>query len=88
MRMKASFDHNVTPHSFTEGDLFILYDVAKEALGLGKFETLWKGLYIIKHCLLKGTYMLVEPDGTCLKDLINRLYVKKFIHNIKFFLMM
>ena len=49
--VKASFDRPITPRSFTEGELFLCYDVAKEALGLGKFETLWKGPYIIKHCL-------------------------------------
>lgn len=40
---KASFDRTVTPRSFTEGEAVLHYDVSKEALGLMKFETLWKG---------------------------------------------
>ena len=50
-RVKASFDCHITPHSFTEGELVLRYDVKKESLGPGKFETLWKGPYIIKHFL-------------------------------------
>ena len=49
--VKASFDCHITPRSFTEGELVLRYDVAKEALGLGNFETLWKGPCIIKHFL-------------------------------------
>ena len=55
---KASFDCHMNPRTFTEGEIVLRYDVAKEALGPGKFETLWEGLYIIKHCLLKGAYIL------------------------------
>lgn len=60
-----------------EGKLVLCYDVSQEALGPGKFETLWKGPYSITHCLLKEVYMLEDPDGTCLKYLINGLYLKK-----------
>ena len=28
-RVKASFDHHITPRSFTEGELVLRYDVAK-----------------------------------------------------------
>lgn len=57
---KASFDYNVIPQSFTEDEFFLCYIVSNEALAcLGKFETLWKGPYIIKHCLLKGAYISV-----------------------------
>jgi len=54
------------------------YDVAKDVLRPRKFETLWKGPYIVKHCLLKGAYMLAEPNGKSLKDPVNMLYLKKF----------
>ena len=49
--VKASFNCHIDPLSFIEGELVLCYDVTKETLGLGKFETLWKGPYLIKHFL-------------------------------------
>ena len=77
-RVKASFDHHINPHSFTEGELVIRYDVKKEALGPGKLETLWKGPYIIKHCPRLGAYIFMEPNVTGLTNPINGLYFNKF----------
>ena len=76
-RVKSSFDRHITPRSFPKGELVLCDDVVKEALGLGNFETLWKGPYIIKHCLQQGVYILKEPDGTYLTNPVNGLYLKK-----------
>ena len=76
-RVKASFDHNIIPQTFTEGELVLQNDVDQEVVGPRKFETLWKGSYIIKHFILKGEYILTEPDETCLKYPINGLYLKE-----------
>ena len=76
--MKASFDHNITPRSFSKGELVLRYDVAKETLGPRKFKTLWKGPYIIKHYLLKRAYIFLELNDTCLTNPKNVLYLKKF----------
>ena len=76
-RVKSSFDCHITTRSFTEGELVLFYDLAKEALGPGKFETLWKGPYIIKFCLRQGAYILMEPDGTYLTNPVKRLYLTK-----------
>ena len=75
-RVKASFNCHITPCSFVEGDLVLRYDIAKEALGPGNFETLSKWPYIIKHCLRQGAYILTEPDRTYLTNPFNGLYLK------------
>ena len=38
----------------SEGDLVLVYDQDKDALGAGKFEPLWYGPYIISKVLQKG----------------------------------
>jgi hypothetical protein len=75
---KSTFDHHVNLHSFSEGDLVLSYDIAHDTLGHGKFESLWHGTYIVQHCLTKGAYILASPKGFPLKELVNRLYLKKF----------
>jgi len=80
-RVKASFDSNITPLTFTKGVLVLCYDFSQETIGLGKLETLWKASYIINNFLHKGAYILSELDKTCLKNLINGLYLKKKITN-------
>ena len=37
-RVKAHFDQSVSPRSFVEGDLVLLYDQAHDKLGAGKFQ--------------------------------------------------
>ena len=50
-RMKKRYDRAVWPHTFSEGDLVLVYDQDKDALGAGKFEPLWYGPYIISKVL-------------------------------------
>ena len=40
--VQASFDCHINPCTFTEGELVLCYDVAKEVLGPRNFKTLWK----------------------------------------------
>eukprot|EP00253_Pinus_taeda_P003398 PITA_03398 len=47
-RVKAQYDKNVKPRVFSEGDLVLHYDQDSDKLGVGKFEPLWMGPYIIK----------------------------------------
>ena len=47
--VKAHFDQTISPRTFLEGDLFLLYEQAHDKLGVGKFEPMWHGLYIIKR---------------------------------------
>ena len=43
-RVKAHFDQSVSPRSFIEGDLVLLYDQAHDKLGAGKFNLCGMGL--------------------------------------------
>lgn len=59
-RIKTRYDRNVKPRTFSEGDLVLVYDQDKDALGAGKFEPLWYGPYIVSKVLEKGAYELVD----------------------------
>ena len=49
--VKAHFGQSVSPRSFIEGDLFLLYDQAHDKLRVGKFQPMWHGPYIFKRVL-------------------------------------
>ena len=46
--VKAQFYNNVKPQVFSEGDLVFLYNQDSNKFGLGKFEPIWMGPYIVK----------------------------------------
>eukprot|EP00253_Pinus_taeda_P028033 PITA_28033 len=60
--VKAQFDKNVKSRAFSEGDLVLLYDQDSDKLGVGKFEPLRMGPYVVKWVLTKGAYELVDYD--------------------------
>ena len=66
------------PHTFSEGDLVLVYDQDKDTLGVGKFESLWYGPYIISKFLKKGAYELVDYEGNKLVRPRNGLYLKQY----------
>jgi len=74
--VKVQFDKNVKPFVFSEGDLVLLYDQDSGKLGVGKFQSLWMGPYIVKRVLAKGAYELVDYDGIPLSQPKNGLYPK------------
>ena len=76
-RVKVQYDKSVHPRKFSEGYLVLLWDQAKEPLGVGKFNPMWHGHYVVKHVLEKGAYELVDYEGTALVEPINGLYLKK-----------
>ena len=39
---------------------------------------MWRGPYVIKRVLEKGTYELVDYEGTALEKPRNGLYLKKY----------
>ena len=77
-RIKVQYDKSVHPRRFSEGDLVLLWDQAKEPLGAGKFNPMWHGPYIVKCVLDKGAYELVDYEGTSLAEPRNGLYLKKY----------
>ena len=77
-RVKVQYDKSVCPRKFSEGDLVLLWDQAKEPLGAGKFNPMWHGPYMFKHVLEKGAYELVNYEGMALVEPRNGIYIKKY----------
>ena len=77
-RIKVQYEKFVHPRRFSKGDLVLLWDQSKEPLGLGKFNPMWHGSYIVKRVLEKGSYELVDYEGTALEKPKNGLYLKKY----------
>ena len=76
--VKAHFDQSVSPRSFVEGDLVLLYDQAHDKLGADKFQPMWHGPYVVKLVLQNGAYELIEYEGHPLEQPKNGLYLKKY----------
>ena len=76
-RVKVQHDKSVCPQIFSEGDLVLLYDQASEPIGVGKFNPMSKGPYVVKRVLERGTYELEDYEGTTLEDPRNGLHIKK-----------
>ena len=77
-RIKSQYDKSIHPRRFSEGDLVLLWDQAKEPLGVGKFNPMWHGPYMVKRVLEKGTYELVGYEGIVLEEPRNGLYLKNY----------
>eukprot|EP00253_Pinus_taeda_P002813 PITA_02813 len=77
-RVKTHFDQTVTPISFIEGDLVLLYNQVNDKLGAGKFEPMWQRPYLVKRILQKGAYELIDYEGNPLDKPRNGLYLKKY----------
>ena len=60
---KDHFDQSFSPRSFIEGDLILLYDQAHDKLGVGKFQPMWHGPYIVKCVFWNGAYELIDYEG-------------------------
>ena len=59
-RIKVQYNKSIHPRKFSEGDLVLLWDQAKEPLGARKFNPMWHGPYVVKRVLEKGAYELVD----------------------------
>ena len=77
-RVKVQYDKSIRPRRFSEGDLVLLWDQPKEPLGAGKFNPMWRCLYVVKRVLEKGAYELVDYEGMALAEPRNGLYLKKY----------
>ena len=76
--IKVQYDNFVHLRRFSEGDLVLLWDQAKDPLGARKFNPMWHGPYMVKRVLDKGYYDLVDYKGTTLVKPRNGLYLKKY----------
>ena len=76
--VKVQYNKSIHLRRFSEGDLFLLWDQAKEPLGARNFNPMWHGPYIVKRVLEKGAYELVDYEGIDLAETRNALYLKKY----------
>ena len=76
--MKAQYDRSVTSLDFSEDYLVSVYDQANDKLGVGKFEPMWHGIYIVKRVLLKGAYELTDYDRVSSDKPRNGFYLKRY----------
>lgn len=63
---------------FSEGDLVLVYDQDKDALGARKFKSMWYGPFLVNHVLKKRAYELIDFEGNKLVEPRNGLYLKKY----------
>ena len=52
-RVKVQYNKSVHRRVFSEGYFVLLWDQLKEPLGVGKFNPMWHGPYVVKHVLEK-----------------------------------
>jgi hypothetical protein len=76
--VKVQYDKYVHTQLYTEGDLEILYDQAKEPSREGKFNSKWHGPYIVRRFLEKGAYKLEYYEENVLEEPRNVLYIKQY----------
>ena len=81
--VKVYYDKSICPRRFSEGDLVLLWDQAKEPLKVGKFNPMWNSPYVVKHVLEKGSYDLVDYEGTNLVEPINGLVMSPSLRPAK-----
>ena len=62
--MNGTFDKSARPRAFQIGDTVLLWDKRREKLGKhGKFDSLWKGLFIIRDMADTNSFFLNTMDG-------------------------
>lgn len=59
-RVKTQYDKTIRPRIFCEGDLVLVYEQDKDALGAGKFKSMCHGPFIVKNVLKRGDYELID----------------------------
>ena len=76
--VKVQYNNYVRLRRFSEGYLVLLWDQPKEPLGVGKFNPMWCGPYVVKCVLEKGSCELRDYEGMALVEPRNGLYLKKY----------
>ncbi|XP_059077844.1 uncharacterized protein LOC131876445 [Cryptomeria japonica] len=67
MRVKRIFDKQARPRKFIQGDQVLLWDRRREPKGShAKFESLWKGPFLIHEVKGPNSFKLAHLDGTVL----------------------
>ncbi|XP_059078041.1 uncharacterized protein LOC131876618 [Cryptomeria japonica] len=70
--VKQIFDNKARPRKFMQGDQVLLWDKRRETRGAhGKFESLWKGPFLIHEVKGSNSFKLAYMDGTILPSSYN-----------------
>jgi len=76
--VKAHFDQNFYPHTFSEGNLVLFYNQANDKLRVDNFKPMSHGPYIFKCVLQKVVYELCDYEGNALSQPHNGMYLKMY----------
>ena len=80
--MKGTFDKSARPRAFQIGDTVLLWDKRREKPGKhGKFDSLWKGPFIIRNMAGTNSFFLNTMDGEILNLPMNGQHLKPFYRN-------
>ena len=80
--MKGTFDKLARPRAFQIGDTLLLWDKRREKAGKhGKFDSLWKCLFIIPDTASTNSFLLNTMDGEILNLPMNGQHLKPFYRN-------
>ena len=80
--MKGTFDKSARPRAFQIGDTVLLWDKRREKPGKhGKFDSLWKGPFIIRDTAGTNSFFLNTMDGEILNLPMNGQHLKPFYRN-------
>ena len=80
--IKDTFDKSAKPRSFQVGDTVLLWDKRREKPGKhGKFDSLWKGPFIIRNTAGTNSFFLNTMDGETLSLPMNGQHLKPFYRN-------
>lgn len=66
--VKSQYDKFAHLWIFSNGDLVLVYDQDKDALGAGKFNLMWHDPYIVSHALREGAHELSDYEGNVLSE--------------------
>ncbi len=66
MKLKQIFDMRAKPHNFLKGDEVLLWDRRETKEVHSKFDSLWKGQFVISETVGLNTFRLSYLDGTVL----------------------
>jgi len=79
-KMKAQFDKRAKEIIFSDGDLVLKLDAARDDKGNhGKFDNLWIGPFQIREVQDNNTFILNEVGGEDLGSPVNGRFLKHFI---------
>ena len=77
IKVNHIFDMKFRAHNFMKGDKIMLLDRRRELKGAhGKFDSLWKGPFVISEVIGSNAFCLSYLDGTHLPFTYNRKNLK------------